>query len=248
MKRFTAILAILGAVLVTRPTYAEILTAIPGPDDQGALQGDGTVGMIMPMVSVSGTTLSLMFMPPYAPELASLSFWSPGDTFQPGAAWYNLLDPVGGQGALFNNQYGFMLMGSQPATGSLAIRLTSTSSSLLQSWNYLNASNRFDLVFQEVGDQVLWSGGMWHNYFTLPSNAAPGTYSATFEIFVANATFTTGTGYVDYTDTAKNATQDTNYNSVTVNYQWTVVPEPTTMLLSLAGLAALVARRRYSRG
>jgi len=247
MKKLSALLAIFFAAQAVSTLHATVLTSIPGPDDQGALQGDGTIGMIMPMVSVSGNSISLMFMPAYSPQLASLQFWEPGDTFEPTASWYGLLDPIGGEGALFNNQYGFMLMGPKPETGSLAIRMTAVSNPDLQSWNYGNSANRFDEVFADVGSQVLWDGGMWHNYFTLPANAAPGDYSATFEIFVANATFTAGTGFVDYSTVAQNATRDINYNSVTFTYEWTVVPEPSTVLLSIAGIAILMGHRRFRR-
>lgn len=194
----------------------------------------------MPMIILSGNTLSLNFTPSQ-PQLASLEHWSSGNTFQPTAAWYSVLDPVGGAGALFNNQYGFtfMNMGTPlPSDKAVGIRLTSASSNLLQSWNYVNNQNRFDEIFQNVGDQVLWNGSMWHNYFTLPVDAAPGIYTASFEVFIANGTFATGTGFADYSLAARSATQDSGYNSVIVNYSWEVIPEPSTYLL-LAGAAGL---------
>jgi hypothetical protein len=84
---------------------------------------------------------------------------------------------------------------------------------------------------------------MWHSYFTLPSGIAAGTYSASFEVFIANQTFTTGTGFADYTVAARNATRDTNFTAATVNYTWAVVPEPRTgWLLALAALLAGAAR------
>lgn len=229
MKNFAAVLAL---VLFAAPSLrAEVLTAIPGPDDQG--------GMIMPMVTLSGNTLGVMFMPPGTPPvLASLNHWSMGDTFQSTAAWYPQLDPVGGAGDLFNNQYGFTFMGSIPAEKALGIRLLSASPGL-ESWNYVNNQNRFDQIFQNVGDQVLWNGSMWHNYFTLPSNAAPGLYTASFEVFIANTTFTTGTGFADYTANALSATQDMSYSTVTINYTWQVVPEPSTYALAGCALAVL---------
>lgn len=228
---------ILSLALGASSLRATVLTSIPGPDDQG--------GMIMPMVMLSGNTLSLMFNPTQVPELASLETWSPGDTFEPTAAWYSALDPVGGAGDLFNNQYGFTFMGSVPTGKALAISLLSVSSIEMEFYNYVNNQNLFDQIFSSVGDQVLWNGNMWHNYVTLPSSAAPGTYTASFEVYIVDGTFTSGTGYADYTTQAQNAPRDTAYNSVTINYTWTVVPEPSTwMLLGLAGVLFLVLRRK----
>ena len=202
----------------------------------------------MPMVTLNGNTLGVMFMPPMDPPvLAGLNTWSPGDTFQPTAAWYGPLDPVGGAGDLFNNQYGFTFMGTVPEGKALGLRLTSVSSPELQFFNYVNNQNRFDEVFADVGSQVLWNGSMWHNYVTAPNDLAPGTYTATFEVFIANATFTTGTGFADYTAGALAATQDNSYTPVTITYTWTVVPEPSTGLLMAGGIGALLLRRRASR-
>jgi hypothetical protein len=241
MKKFAAVLAITLAAQAASPLNAAIITAIPGPDDQG--------GMIMPMVMLDGNTLSVMFMPPSTPPLlASLDHWSPGSTFQPTAAWYSPLDPVGGANDLFNNQYGFTFMGDIPDGKALGLRLTSVSSPDLQFFNYVNNQNRFDEVFTDVNSQVLWNGSMWHNYVTAPDDLAPGTYTAAFEVFIANAAFTTGTGFADYTTNALNATQDMSYDTVTINYSWTVVPEPSTYLLVGAGLGViLLARRRKAQ-
>jgi hypothetical protein len=243
IKKLT--LPAIGALLLahTATGLAVELTAIPGPDDQG--------GMLMPMVTLTGTTLNLSFNPPSTPVLRSLEYWSPGDTFLDASAWNSLLDPVDGQGALFNNQYGFMFMANPmmgmdyvPSGKSLGIRLLSHSSTLLESWNYVNSLNLFDEVFASVGDQVLWNGSMWHNYFTLPDAAAPGAYTASFEVFIADATFTEGTGWVDYTPGALAAAQDTGYSTVSVNYTWQVVPEPSSALLLAGGAAMLLARRK----
>lgn len=205
-----------------------------------------TMGMIMPMVTLSGNTLGVMFMPPEeAPILASLNYWSPGNTFSPSAAWYGPLDPVGGSGDLFNNQYGFTFMGSIPSGKGLGLRLLSASPGL-EAWNYVNNQNRFDQIFQEVGDQVLWNGSMWHNYFTMAADTAPGIYSASFEVFIANTPFTAGTGFADYSPSALSATQDMSYSTVTINYSWQVVPEPSTYAL-VGGALALLAVAKFGR-
>ena len=240
------LLAVISVTLSAISAKSAVLTSIPGPDDQG--------GMIMPMVMLSGNSLSVMFTPPLeSPLLASLEHWSPGDAFQASSAWYTELDPMGGSGALFNNQYGFTFMGSIPTGGVLGIRLLSASSNLLQSWNYVNSQNRFDRVFQNVGDQVLWNGSMWHSYFTIHADVDPGIYSATFQVFIANGAFTTGSGFVDYGASAQAATQDMNYAPVNITYSWevAVVPEPSSiLLLGGAGVFALffkLSQRKVSK-
>lgn len=200
----------------------------------------------MPMVTLSGNTLGVMFMPPEdAPILGSLDYWSPGDTFQPTAAWYAQLDPVGGEGDLFNNQYGFTFMGSIPEGKALGIRLLSASEGL-SIWNYVNNQNLFDQILLTDGSQVLWNGSMWHNYFTMAADTLPGIYTASFEVFIADATFTAGTGYADYSEAALAAAQDMSYSTVTINYTWEVVPEPSTYAL-IVGAVAVLAFAHYRR-
>jgi len=229
---------ILSLALGASSLRATVLTSIPGPEDQG--------NMIMPVVRLSGNALSLEFDTSRTPQLASLETWAPGDTFQPTAAWYPILDPVGGAGSLFNNEYGFTFSGSIPQGKALAISLLSVSSIEMKFYNYVNSQNRFDEIFSDVGDQLLWSGNMWHNYVTLPSSAAEGIYTASFEVYLVDGTFTSGTGNADYTTLGQNAPRDLNYSSVTINYTWTVVPEPSTwMLIGLAGVLFFVLRRKH---
>ena len=131
-------------------------------------------------------------------------------------------------------------MGSIPDGKALGLRLTSVSTPDLQFFNSVNSQNRFDEVFTGVNSQVLWNGSMWHNYVTAPDDLAPGTYTATFEVFIADATFTAGTGFADYTPAALSATQDMSYGTTTITYSWTVVPEPSAGLLIGAGFGVLL--------
>lgn len=222
--------------------------------------------MIMPMVSISASsgtganptagTINVSFSPASVPILQSLEQWSPGSWFADTAAWRpDLGSPAGtggtpaanaGNGDLFNNQYGFTFMGNGtmmmayvPTGKSLGIKLLSLSSPLLESYNYGQSTNRWDQVFASTNSQVLWSGSMWHNYFTLPGDALAGTYTASFEIFIANQAFTSGTGFADYSASALAATKDPNFTAATVNYSWTVVPEPGTG--ALVAFAVLLA-------
>ncbi len=262
----TACLLITGLLSV----HAGQITAVPGPDDQG--------GMIMPMVTIQATSglptdptagiIHVSFNPPYTPVLQSLTEWSPGDWFAEDAAWRNDLSPINGSvagmpgvnagnGDLFNNQYGFMFMGmgvpmmaNIPTGYSLAIRLDSVSSPDLRSFNYGNANNLWDEVFDGVGSQVLWNGTMWHNYFTLPADALPGLYTAIFEIFIADIPFTGTTGYAQYDPAALSALKNTNFTSAFITYEFTVIPEPAHFVLGLAilALAFRYLQRRRRQG
>ncbi|GAB4180215.1 MAG: hypothetical protein Fur0032_21110 [Terrimicrobiaceae bacterium] len=263
---FVALL--LPSALATTTLHAIEITAVPGPDDQG--------GMIMPMVSIAATsgsptnptagTINVSFSPSSVPVLRPLTQWSPGDWFSETAAWRADLSPqdgtvVGmppanaGDGDIFNNQYGFMfmsmgtmMMANLPSGNSLAIRLDALSSAELLSFNYGNAANRWDQVFNGVGAQVLWNGSMWHNYFTLPANAAPGSYSAVFEIFIATTPFTGTTGFAQYDTAALTAAKNNNFTSAFVTYNFQVIPEPATgVLLGLGVLAVFLCQRRAVR-
>lgn len=244
------------------------ISAVPGPDAQG--------GMIMPMVSITGFddlnnpasgTVSIMFAPSSVPILKSLQEWSPDNWFATGANWRpDLGSPAGvggtpalnaGNGDLFNNQYGFMFTtagGTRPSIAaltannlSMAIRLTGLSSPGLESFNYVNAQNRWDQVFPTEGSQVLWNGNMWHSYFTLPSSSPVGTYTARFELFVADAPFTGTTGWAQYDTAASSAAANPNFTPASLTYTFEVVPEPSTtalLVLGLAGILCCATRRR----
>jgi len=244
---------------------AGLITAVPGPDDQG--------GMIMPMVKIQATSgpatnptsgnVMVTLGSHTPPVLKSLNEWSPGDWFADTAAWRQDLSPVAGSvsgmpvansgnGSLFNNQYGFMfmangtpMMANVPSGNALAIKLTALSSAELLAFNYVNAQNRWDKVFDGVNSQVLWNGSMWHNYFVMPANTPAGNYTATFEIFIASTPFTGSTGFAQYDAAALSASKNPNFGSAFVTYNFQVVPEPSTWLpASLAGFALILRRLR----
>ena len=274
MKRFLSFLFPSFLVLVvigTPAARAALITAVPGPDDQG--------GMLMPMVTIQATAgtgtdptagmINVAFSPASVPVLNSLQTWSPGDWFAADAAWrQDIGSPEGvggtppenaGNGDLFNNQYGFTamrngttMMANVPTGKSLAIKLTALSSNAIESFNYSSSANRWDSVFTSVGSQVLWNGSMWHNYFTLPASAAAGTYTATFEVFIATTACSGTTGFAQYDTAALNATADGNFTPASVTYTWNVsaVPEPSAFALAglggLAGIAGMLIRRKSS--
>lgn len=228
----------------------------------------------MPMISIvdaddysnptSGRLVVNFPSPASPPQLLPLETWSPGSWFAEEAAWRpDIGSPAGiggtpaanaGSGGYFNNQYGFTFMANAmmgmaniPVGKSLAIRLIEISSTDLLAFNYVNADNRWDPIFTTVGSQVLWNGSMWHNYFVIPATASATVYSATFEIFIADETFTPGTGFADYSEAALLATMDPNFTPVTVQYLWTApVPEVSNyaLLAGAVGLAVAAWQRR----
>lgn len=202
----------------------------------------------MPMVTIRNADdfnnptrgeISIDFNPPTVPVLRSLQELSAGSWFAETAAWRNDLgSPEGvggtptahaGNGDRFNSQHGFMFMAmpmmraaNLPEGKSLAIRLTGVSSAEMRAFNHVNSQNRWDPIFEETDAQVLWSGSMWHNFFTLPATAPAGTYTASFEVLIANRPFTPGTGFADYTPEARQAERDLNFASATVQYSFEV--------------------------
>jgi len=246
MKIFFRLIALSAALMSAQAQT--VLTQIPDPDRQG--------GMIMPMVVVDADTqtLSLMFGAHPMPILQGLDSYVPDSTFQPSAAWYSLLAPApDGAGALFSSRYGFTAMYATdtflPEAESLAIRALSFNSPNLAAWNYQSGQSFFDRIMGSDGaggyNQVLWDGSMWHTPFTLPADAGPGTYTATFEVYVVDSSAVTDgwVGYGNYSEEALAAPRDANYNSVDITYTWTVVPEPSAWALAAAGLAGLVIAR-----
>lgn len=262
-------LAAIALCSITLTAQGGLITAIPGPDDQG--------GMIMPMVSINANdnvnptsgVIAINFNPASTPQLLPLETLSPGSWFAEDAAWRtDIGSPAGvggtpvanaGNGGSFNSQYGFTFMANPmmgmaniPTGKSLAIRLVSISSPDLLSFNHVNADNRWDPIFTTIDSQVLWNGSMWHNFFVIPATASETVYSATFEIFIANEVFTEGTGHADYTASALAATMDTNFTPATVEYTWTAipVPEPSTyaLLTGVLVLALAIGQRRKGAG
>lgn len=225
---------------------AAVLTSLPSAMAQGGMVHIDVVFLDQ----ASGTfSSSLEFGGAVVPEMKPLTLWSPGNTIDPSKAYYDEIDPT--QGAMqFSSRWGFRIdtdnSDLRPAGTSLAIRMTSSTSGLGAYFYNNTGIGTFQPVFLTAGsthDYVLWSGAMWHPYFTMPSSTAYGTsVSATFEFFLAD---TTAIGDVDYTTLAS---AQPGYSVGTQTITWTAIPEPGTLGLVGCGLAIAAAcflRRRH---
>lgn len=222
---------------------AAVLTALPNAMAQGGMVH---IDVVFTGNATGTFTSSLEFGGSVVPDMKPLTLWSPGDTIDPAKAYYDEIDPT--QAAmLFSSRWGFRLDTDNsvplPSGTSLGIRMVSATAGL-GAYFYNNTGNgTFQPVFLTSGsphDYVLWSGAMWHPYFTMPSGTPFGTtVNATFEFFLAN---TTNSGNVDWTTLAG---YQPGYSVGTQVITWTVVPEPGVAgLLVLAGLMAGIRLRR----
>lgn len=236
------------------------LTSVPNTIPHGS---SGHGWMYMPMVTFleDGFGGGGLTITPDArvPVMGTLQDWSPGSWFQAGDPWRPLLgSPEGvggtpamhaGSGALFNNQYGLTMDQDSdflPVGSSIAVRLVSASPEI-RAFNG-GSGSYWDEIWQNPGDQIVWNGSMWHNYFVIDPGAASGVYTAEFELFVVDYVFQPGTGAADYSAGALAAQRNLNYTSDFLSYQWEVhaIPEPSSMLL-LGGAVLALWGRRISR-
>lgn len=243
MKKFLFIIFTLAPFAQT--SRATVLTTLPSAMAQGGMVHIDVVFQDQPTGTFSS---SLEFGGSVVPALKPLSLWKPGDTIDPVKPWYDELDPT--QSAMpFGSRWGFRIdtdnSDFRPDGTSLAIRMTSFTTGLGAYFYNASGAGTFQPVFHTAGsphDYVLWSGAMWHPYFTMPAATAYGTsVSATFEFFLANATIT---GDVDYTTTAG---YESGYSVGSQTITWTAIPEPGTLGLACCGLALAMGIIRNRR-
>lgn len=222
------------AALAAASSASAELASLPTPAEQG--------GMIHAMVTFldQPTDSFSVHLEPGAPVLRPITLWEPGETFNPAAPWYSLLDPTQG-GQPFNSRYGLMLDagGSDlpPVGKSLGVRVQSIDPGLGGYLYSTSGDGQFDPVLATAGAAVLWSGVMWHPVFVAD---APGNYSVTLEFFVADEAFS---GYVASTS----ATPDPGYGVGTVTLNLSAVPEPSACAWALGGVALAWAAGRRRR-
>jgi hypothetical protein len=208
---------------------AAVLTTLPTPMNQG--------GMIHINVAFNELTSALTAAPEAGtPAIKPLSAWKPGDTFAPSSPWYATLDPTQGAG-FFNSQFGLVLFDSDPLPSGSQIMVGLVSETPgLEVFQWKNTSpQNFTGILGTGGSATSWNWGsvahgMTHPMFVMPAGSS-GSASATLSFTLADGTGLALPGYT--------ATQ------ATLNF--TVVPEPSALLLSsLAGLLVLRRRRSHS--
>ena len=267
MKKINISSVCFAVLLHLNTAQATLIFHVPGPMMQG-----GMVMPMVTITATSGPasnpsagTINVAFSHNHTLDpiiLRPHQQWQPNTWFDVSASWRPFIgSPVGvggtplpnaGAGDLYNNRYGFMFMSNPmmgmaniPTGNSLGIRLTSITSPNLKSYNYLNAPNIWDEVWTGgVGSHVLWNGSMWHNYYVMPANTPPGTYFATYEIFMASTPFTGSRGPAQYDALALAALQNPNFTTTTITYQFTVIPEPGTLVLAALVLAIVCVWRK----
>ena len=267
MNKSKSLILLAKVFCVYSQLSAQLITSVPGPMAQG-----GMVMPMVTITATSGPgtnptagTINVNFNHNHSLDpiiLRPHQEWQPNTWFASTAAWRPFIgSPTGvggtpaanaGAGGLYNNRYGFMfmsngsmMMANVPTGHSLGLRLTSITSPNLKSYNYLNAPNIWDEVWTGgVGSHVLWNGSMWHNYYVMPAGTPPGTYFATYEVFMASTPFTGSTGPAQYDAAALSALQNPNFTTATITYQFTVIPEPGTFVIGALLLVALLVWRK----
>lgn len=235
-----------AAILVAAHADAAVLTTLPNAMVQGGMVHIDVVFLDKPTGTFSS---SLEFGGAVVPALKPLSLWSIGNTVDPTKPWYDEIDPTQ-EAVQFGSRWGFRVDTDNsellPAGTSLAIRMTSSTPGLGAYFYSTVSAGTFQPVFLTAGsprDYILWSGAMWHPYFTMPSTTALGaTISATFEFFLADGV---RTGDVDYTTIAD---YEPGYSVGTQTITWTAIPEPSTLgLIGIGGTACILGALRRRR-
>jgi hypothetical protein len=214
---------------ITARSGAAVLTTLPTPMNQG--------GMIHINIAFNELTSALTAVPePGTPVIKPLSEWKPGDTFSPTSPWYATLDPTQAAG-LFNSQFGLVLFESDPlpAGSQIMVGVVSKTPGLdAFQWKNTDPQN-FTGMLGTGGSATSWNWGsvahgMMHPMFVMPSGSN-GTAGVTLSFTLAD-----GSGIALPGHTPAQATLN-----------FTVVPEPSALLLSsLAGLFIVHRRRSQS--
>jgi hypothetical protein len=208
---------------------AAVLTTLPTPMNQG--------GMIHINVAFNEITSALTAVPePGTPVIQALSAWKPGDTFAPSSPWYATLDPTQAAG-MFNSQFGLVLFESDPlpAGSQIMVGLVSKTPGLdAFQWKNTDPQN-FTGILGTDGSDSSWNWGSVAHGMTHPMFVMPAGSNGTAEA-ILSFTLTDGSGIAL-----------PGYSTAQATLNFTVVPEPSALLLSsLAGLLILRRRRSHS--
>lgn len=215
-------------VTAALPVSATILATLPTPVDQG--------GMIHINVSLQGSNLVAL---PEAgtPVIQPLSNWKPGDSLDVASPWYSTLDPAQAAG-LFNSRFGLLIDAGAtdplPSGSKIMVGWVSGTAGLeAYRWRNSPAPQLFEGIMGTGGSSSSWdwssvSHGMMHPLFTMPAGSS-GSATATLSFTLVDASNIPLAGY--------------NPTEATVNFS--VVPEPSALVLSAGGSLLLMRRRRH---
>jgi len=210
-------------------SHAAVLPVLPTPGEQG--------GMIHANVWFDGSLLHSYF-DAGIPELKPLVVWSPGDTFDPSSPWFAKLDPSTGAGA-FNSQYGLLIDGSltDPLPGGSKIMVTYVAASTgigIYRWRN-NDPQLFEPILGTEGSPISWDwGALSHAMFHPMFVADPGT-----------GPDPTVTLRFDLVDATTNEILP-QYGGTQAVFQFALIPEPGTALMSAFALLLVARRNRRS--
>jgi hypothetical protein len=211
------------------PVSAAVLTTLPTPMDQG--------GMLHINVSLQGSNLVAL---PEAgtPLIQPLSGWKPGDSLDAASPWYSTLDPAQGAG-LFSSRFGLLI--DAGATDPLPIGakimvgwVSGTAGLEAYRWRNTPAPQLFEGIMGTGGSSVSWdwssvSHGMMHPLFVMPAGSS-GSATATLSFTLVDSSNVALAGY--------------NPTQATLNFS--VVPEPSALVLSVGSGLLLLRRRRQA--
>lgn len=219
-------LSFLAACAAVPSTQAAVLGTLPSPVQQG--------GMIHINVSLQGDGL-VVHLDSGTPVIQPLAEWNPGDTFDPASPWYAALDPTQSAGS-FNSQYGLLIDAGEtdplPEGSKIMVGWVSGTAGIeVYQWKN-TAVQAFNPILGTGGSSLQWdwsavNHGMMHPMFVMPAGSS-GNASATLSFTLADST---GTPLAAYEAT-----------NATLNF--TVVPEPSALLLGAASLGLLIRRNR----
>ena len=217
---------LVAASAVLSTAHAAVLSALPTPVEQG--------GMIHINVSLQGTDL-VAHPEAGTPVIQPLAAWKPGDTFDPASPWYSTLDPTQAAG-LFNSQFGLLIDGGAtdplPDGSKIMVGWVSGTANLdIYQWKN-TAVQAFTPILGTDGSSTKWdwssvSLGMMHPMFVMPAGSS-GTATAT----------------LSFTLTDSGGVPLAGYNATNATLNFSVVPEPSALVLGVASLGLLARRSR----
>lgn len=214
---FTALSFVLPAIATTPPM----------PPDTNGSGNPTNNGMKHANVTLSGTVVSVdINTPPTSPVTMTSGF---GVDYTPGK--FDVLEDV-----YFNAQHGWLPNGffiTLPAGGSIWIKRTGVTQPMGSTFKVYEGGNAIEgmpawsmnEIYLSDGDIWQWDGAMHHDYYTAD---LPGDYSMSFELYAGDSV---GNAVIGYT-------------ADTATFEFTVIPEPTSIALILIGASGLFIRRR----